>query len=174
MAHWVAVSGPTFFTSILPAANFGSSGPVARGHGGALQRFGTMNLAGNVKDIAHDRIGYLGQSRGAAISPITLALDDRIKAAVLMIPGFYFARPAPEVDVFNFAPRVRQPVLILSGRYDYIFPEQRSQLPFFERLGTPAPQKRRVAYDSGHNLPANEMIRETLDWFDRYLGPVQR
>jgi hypothetical protein len=31
-----------------------------------------------------------------------------------------------------------------------------------------------VAFDSGHNLPPNEMIRETLDWFDKYLGTVQR
>jgi pimeloyl-ACP methyl ester carboxylesterase len=91
---------------------------------------------------------------------------------VLMIPGFYLAHPAPEVDVFNFAPRARQPILMLSGRYDFIFPEKRSQLPFFDRLGTPVHQKRRVAYDSGHNLPPNEMIRETLDWFDKHLGTV--
>ena len=134
----------------------------------------TIDYLHTRSDVAHDRIAYLGQSRGAAIAPITLALEDRIKAAVLMIPGLYLARPAPEADVFNFAPRVRQPILMLSGRYDFIFPEKRSQLPFFARLGTPDSQKRRVAFDSGHNLPPNEMIRETLDWFDKYLGTVQR
>jgi hypothetical protein len=41
-------------------------------------------------------------------------------------------------------------------------------------LGTPGDLKRRVAYDTGHNVPQAEMIKETLDWLDRYLGPVQR
>ena len=26
----------------------------------------------------------------------------------------------------------------------------------------------------GHVLPRKEMIRETLDWLDKYLGPVKR
>lgn len=44
-------------------------------------------------------------------------------------------------------------------------------IPFFNALGTPADRRRRVAYDTGHNLPLNEAYRETIDWFDRYLGP---
>jgi hypothetical protein len=42
-----------------------------------------------------------------------------------------------------------------------------------QRVGTPAERKRRVMYDTGHNLPPNDAIRETLDWFDTYLGPVR-
>lgn len=57
------------------------------------------------------------------------------------------------------------------SRYDYNFPDESSSLPFFNALGTPADQRRRVVYDTGHNLPPNESFRETLDWFDRYLGP---
>jgi cephalosporin-C deacetylase-like acetyl esterase len=125
-------------------------------------------------DVNRDRIGYFGVSRGAAMAPISLALDPRLKTAELAIPGFYLAHPAPEVDVLNFVPRVKQPVLMLSGRYDAIFPEQHSQVPFFDLLGTPAALKRRVVYDSGHNIPATELIRETLDWFDRHLGQVAR
>jgi dienelactone hydrolase len=133
----------------------------------------TIDYLQSRPDVDGTAIGYLGLSRGAAIAPITMALDRRIKVGAFLIPGFYLARPAPEVDVFNFVPRVTQPVLMLSGRYDAIFPEQRSQLPFFDMLGTPADRKRRVVYDSGHNLPPAEMIRETLDWFDRHL-PVRR
>jgi dipeptidyl aminopeptidase/acylaminoacyl peptidase len=72
-----------------------------------------------------------------------------------------------------FAPRVTIPVLQLSGRYDYNFPDETSSLPFFKLLGTHADHKRRVVYDTGHNLPPNESIKETLDWFDKYLGPPQ-
>ena len=135
----------------------------------------TLDYLETRADIDKDRIAFLGQSRGAALSPIFLALEPRrIKVAVLHIPGFYLSRQPPEVDIINFMPRVSQPVLMLSGRYDFIFPEQRSQLPFFATLGTSAERKRRVAYDTGHNVPQAEMIKETLDWLDRYLGPVVR
>ena len=125
-------------------------------------------------DLAHDKIGFLGLSRGASLSPVLLAQEpQRIKVAALLIPGFYLSPQAPEVDVINFMPRVAQPVLMLSGRYDFIFPERRAQIPFFQLLGSPADRKRRVVYDTGHNLPPSEMIKETLDWFDRYLGPAR-
>jgi hypothetical protein len=39
-------------------------------------------------------------------------------------------------------------------------------------LGTPAADKRRVAYDTGHNIPRPDLIRESLNWLDKYLGPV--
>ena len=35
-------------------------------------------------------------------------------------------------------------------------------------------RKRRVGYDTGHNVPQAEMIKETLDWLDRHLGPVAK
>jgi hypothetical protein len=37
----------------------------------------------------------------------------------------------PEVDFINFVPRVRQPVLMLNGRYDNYFPVESAQEPFF-------------------------------------------
>jgi serine/threonine protein kinase/predicted esterase len=135
----------------------------------------TLDYLATRPDIDKNAVAFLGQSRGASLSPIVLALEpQRVKAAVLLIPGFYLSRQPPEVDIVNFMPRVTQPVLMLSGRYDFIFPEQRSQLPFFGLLGTPSDLKRRVSYDTGHNVPQAEMMKETLDWLDRYLGPVQR
>ena len=29
-------------------------------------------------------------------------------------------------------------------------------------------QKRRVVYDTGHNIPRPELIRESLEWLDKY------
>lgn len=38
-------------------------------------------------------------------------------------------------------------------------------------LGTPESDKRHVIYDGfGHALPRTELIRETLDWLDKYFG----
>jgi pimeloyl-ACP methyl ester carboxylesterase len=65
------------------------------------------------------------------------------------------------------------PVLMLNGRYDHYFPVETSQRPMFRLLGTPPSQKRQVIYDGGHFIPRPQLIKETLDWLDRYLGPVR-
>ena len=68
-----------------------------------------------------------------------------------------------------------RPVLMLNGRYDYLFPLDSSQIPMFKLLGAPDADKRHVIYEAGHfPLPRGAMIRETLDWLDRYMGPVER
>jgi cephalosporin-C deacetylase-like acetyl esterase len=121
-------------------------------------------------DIDRTRLAFLGGSRGAAMGPIFVAVEPRFKAALLYLGGFFFQHSLPEVDAFNFAPRVRVPVLLLSGRFDFIFPTDTSQLPMFDLFQPPDGQKRRVVYDTGHNLPRAELIRETLEWLDTYLG----
>ena len=78
-----------------------------------------------------------------------------------------------EVDRLNFGSRVKVPVLMLNGRFDFNCPVDTSQEPMFRLLGTPEEHKRRVVYETGHNIPRNELIKETLDWLDRYLGPVK-
>jgi len=67
---------------------------------------------------------------------------------------------------------VTQPTLILNGELDFFFPSETSQRPMFELLGTPAEHKKRLVFPGGHSVPRTEMIRESLEWLDRYLGPV--
>jgi len=62
---------------------------------------------------------------------------------------------------------------ILNGRRDPIYPVETSQNILFQMLGTPAEHKRHVVYEAEHFLPANPVMRETHDWLDRYLGPVE-
>jgi cephalosporin-C deacetylase-like acetyl esterase len=124
-------------------------------------------------DIDHNKLAYEGYSWGAAMGALLPAMEDRLKALVLIAPGFYLQHRLPEVDQLNFAPRVKAPVLMLNGRFDFIFPTASSQEPMFRLLGTPAEHKRRVVYETGHDIPRNEMIKETLNWLDRYLGPVK-
>jgi pimeloyl-ACP methyl ester carboxylesterase len=124
-------------------------------------------------DIASGKLAFMGVSWGGAMGLLLPALEPRIKACVLVVPGFYLQRSLPEVDQLNFAPRVTAPVLMLSGRFDFLFPVGLSQLPAFDILGTPKENKRRVVYEMDHALPPrNELIKETLGWLDRYLGPV--
>src|SRR6478736_3086665 len=93
-------------------------------------------------DIDAHRLSYYGLSWGGQLGPITIALDPRIKAGVLLMGGLNSGTSAPEADSFNFAPRVRIPILMMNGDQDYIFPLQTSQRPLFEGLGTPSADKK--------------------------------
>jgi eukaryotic-like serine/threonine-protein kinase len=124
------------------------------------------------QDIDMQRLGYYSLSMGAYFGPIPLALEPRIKAAVLASGGLRFNYP-PEIQPANFAPRVKIPVLLINGRNDFSAPVE-SQLRFMELLGTPPEHKKRVALEGGH-VPNDfrGLVREALDWYDKYLGPVK-
>ena len=124
-------------------------------------------------DIDGGKLAYMGVSWGAALGAVFPAVDDRFKAVLLDSPGLYPAPCLPQVDQLNFAPRVKAPVLMLNGRYDYYYPPPTSQEPMFRLLGTPKEQKRRVVYDTGHDTPRTGVVKETLNWLDKYLGPVK-
>ncbi len=123
-------------------------------------------------DLDHQKVGYLGVSEGGRVASVMLALENRFRTAVLIAPGFSQWKQLPEVREINFAPRVKLPVLMVNGRYDFVFPVENAQEPMFRWLGTPDKDKRRVVFESGHVPPRNDVIRETLNWLDQYLGPV--
>ena len=125
------------------------------------------------KDLDARRVAFHGVSWGGALGPLMAAVETRIKVVVLVSGGLEFQPTLPEVDPFNFAPRVRQPTLMLNGRYDFAFPVETSQLPLFQLLGTAASDKRQVIAEGGHWPPQDLLVKETIDWLDRYLGPVQ-
>jgi dienelactone hydrolase len=124
-------------------------------------------------DIDADRIAYYGLSWGGAMGAIMPAVEKRIKAVVLCVAGLGFERPLPEADQLNYITRVTQPTLMLNGELDFFFPAETSQLPMFDLLGTPKEHKKRISYPRGHMVPRAELIKETLAWLDRYLGPVR-
>ena len=125
------------------------------------------------RDINPNELAYEGYSWGAAMGALLPAVETRFKALILISPGFFLQERLPEVDQLNFAPHVKSPVLMLNGRYDFLWPPRISQEPMFRLLGTPAEHKRRVVYDTGHDVPRTEMIKESLNWLDKYLGPVR-
>ena len=124
------------------------------------------------RDIDRDRIAFYGQSMGAVVGPILTAVEPRFKASILFGGGVYAARQLPEIEPVNFAPRVRVPTLMVSGKQDFARPVETQQRPLFNLLGTPPGQKRLALFDGGHLPRLQDVIREILDWLDRYLGPV--
>jgi len=133
----------------------------------------TIDYLETRKDILPDKVGYFGVSWGGFLGSIIPAVEKRFKALVLFVGGMEMTKTFPEADQINFVPRVYQPVLMLNGKYDMYFPVETSQRPLFNLLGTPAKDKKLMIFDTGHLVPRIDAMRETLAWYDKYLGPVK-
>jgi len=125
-------------------------------------------------DIDTAKLAYYGFSWGGNLGPLMVAIEERIKVCVLYVAGLRSRKYLPEADPFTFVPQVKIPVLMLNGKYDAAFSYETSQRPMFELLGTSEKHKRQITYDSGHFVPRNQLIKEILNWLDKYLGPVQK
>jgi dienelactone hydrolase len=128
-------------------------------------------------DIDSEKLAFAGFSWGGYQANVIPAVEDRLKVNLAVLGGFsvtpeYLKEPFPEADLLNYAPRVKMPTLMLNGRYDLIIPYETNAKPMFDFLGTPDEDKVQIVYETDHSFPRNEMIRECLDFLDRYLGPV--
>ena len=123
-------------------------------------------------DIDSEKLAYYGTSWGGAVGPVIMAVEKRIAASILHLGGFGSASELPEAHGLNYAPRVRMPTLMLNGRYDAIYRLESDVRVLYDLLGTPDSDKRLVLYDTDHFIPVNERVKESLNWLDRYLGPV--
>ena len=123
-------------------------------------------------DIDTSKLAYAGNSWGGGLGPLVLAVEKRFKAAVLVTAGLH-DHLLSETDPINYIGHVKVPVLILNGKYDQFNPYEQTQKPFLDLLGTPDQHKKLVTYESNHHIPKTEMIKETLGWLNKYLGPVE-
>jgi dienelactone hydrolase len=122
-------------------------------------------------DIDRTRLAFYGVSAGANAGVILTALEPRLKASVLQGTGMGDAA-APEVDLVNYAGRVRLPDPAPKWPLRLRDPFETAQRPLFNRLGTPAEHRRHAVFEAGHGLPIDDVAGEILPWLDRYLGAV--
>ncbi|HXY30674.1 MAG TPA: protein kinase [Gemmatimonadaceae bacterium] len=119
-------------------------------------------------ELGLDHLAYYGVSWGGQMGGLMPAIEPRIKVNVLYVAGLGLEETRPEVDPFNFLPQIKQPTLMLNGRYDFFFPIDAAQMPMFRNLGTPPDQKRHVIEDGSHFVPRAVLIQESLAWLDKY------
>jgi len=124
-------------------------------------------------DIELDKLAYYGHSWGGRMGAIVLSVEPRIKVAVLNQAGIN-AGDHQDINVVHFLPRVHVPVLHFSGLYDTDFRFESSSKPFFDRIGTDLADKKHIVEPTGHFVSDAVAKGETLDWFDKYLGPVEQ
>ncbi len=132
----------------------------------------TIDYLESRDDLDTTKIGFLGNSYGAYMSSIFLAIERRLSAAVLIAGGTpYWGAAHPMADTVNYLPRITMPVLMINGRYDHLFLYENSQKRMYELLGTAEEDKRHKVYDEGHfDFPRNQVALEVSDWFDKYLS----
>ena len=125
-------------------------------------------------DIDTSRLCYYGDSWGGRMGAIIPAVEERLDLGIFIRGGLSKIRKFPEANEFNYVSHVRIPVLMLNGKYDFTFPFESTVKPMFDLLGTPAEDKKLISYDTDHYVPQSEIIKETLQWMDTYLGPVNK
>jgi dienelactone hydrolase len=124
-------------------------------------------------DIDAGKLVYEGLSWGAISGAVLPALEGRLKVAVLFGGGLFLEWP-PEYSQVNFAPRIRIPILMQHGRYDFVQPLEARAKPLLRLFGTPEKDKELKIYETGHSVwLTNEVLRDEVAFLDKHLGPAQ-
>ena len=133
------------------------------------------DYAATRKDLDTGKMAYMGVSMGSADGAIVAEqLQARLKTAIFLDGGYFLDPPQRGTDQVDFVSRIRIPVLMINGRYDFTFPLDLAQKPFFDRLATPAASKQHVVLETPHDVTQDRprLVRTVLDWLDKYLGRV--
>jgi len=121
------------------------------------------------EDLDIEYLSYYGVSWGGYMANILLAIDERVKAAVLNVAGLCFQETYEEIESYLYTPRIKCPIIMLNGKYDVFFPMETSQKPMYDLIGTETEHKKHYVYPSGHYVPKKELIAEHLNWLNKYL-----
>jgi eukaryotic-like serine/threonine-protein kinase len=124
-------------------------------------------------DIDTGKLAYYGHSWGARLGAIIPAVEERLKASVLIVGGLPTSKRIPEADEINYLPYIKIPVLMVNGKYDLAFPYETTVKPFYDLLGTQPANKHLKIYDTDHYIRKDEMIKDVLEFLDEYLGTVK-
>ncbi len=164
----------TYERSLHPLLDVGSIGDLQMTIKRSKEVRRAMDYLAARPDMDAAKVGYLGVSMGSAYGVIFTALEPRFRTAVFLDGGFFLGMPAKGRDQVDFAPRVKIPVLMVNGRYDFTFSPERAQEPMFRLLGTAPADKKRIVLDSPHDVSQQKaaLSRAVLAWLDHYLGPV--
>jgi dienelactone hydrolase len=122
-------------------------------------------------ELDRERIAFMGVSMGAAMGVNLAAVEDRLKAVIMLDGGFYNEKPLPGTDQVDFAPRLKAPALLIAGKFDWIFLGKDALVRL---LGAPAADKKVVMFETGHDVSEQraDLIREVVGWLDQYLGKI--
>lgn len=125
------------------------------------------------EDVDMEKLAYFGLSWGGFVAPYVLAIEKRVKAGIVAAFGVLSGGENPEYDQITYLPRVRIPMLMMNGKYDFDFTLE-TQQAFVDFLGTPEEDKVWKLYEHVHGAPVPDLINESLAFLDKYFGEVNQ
>jgi hypothetical protein len=120
------------------------------------------------KELDSDRIVYCKASSGL-MEMVLPAIETRYAAVVMWGVGIteYPASGKQAANPMHFAPLMRQPKLILHGRFDESDPYRTQGQPFHKLM--PQPKTERIS-DRGHSPDPVALVQTVNEWLDETLG----
>ena len=123
-------------------------------------------------EIDRSRIAFYAMSAGSWEGIILAAVESRYRSILLIGSGIHSREitDTPAANRINFAPRIRQPKMMLQGRYDESAPLESAARPLFKLMSEP---KRLEVFEGGHVPAPQVMVPVMTKWFDETMGKVE-
>ena len=120
-------------------------------------------------DFNFDSMSYFGYSWGSTTSNYLLAIDDRIKSAVLCVGGLMIQKSKKEIEAHYYVRRIKTPILHIVGKEDGIFGYEENYKPWKKLIGTSSEKLKTIELENvGHGLPWDTIIKHQSDWIKRH------
>ena len=123
-----------------------------------------------VREVDPDRIALVGFSRGAQVSVIAGAVEQRFAGIALLYGGYILVgitQRSPAASTANYIGRISpRPLLMINGDRDILFLKDSSVLPLQELAGEP---HLFCWFDASHGRLAIEEQTSLLDWLRECL-----
>ncbi len=125
----------------------------------------TLDYIESRNDFDFSKMSYFGYSWGSTTSNYLLAIDDRIKAAVICVGGLMLQKSKKEVEAHYYVRRIKTPILHIIGKEDGIFGYEENYKPWKKLIGTPKDKLKLIELDNvGHGLPRDTIIKHHSNW----------
>ncbi len=131
----------------------------------------TLDYIESRNDFNFDNMSYFGYSWGSTTSNYLLAIDDRIKAAVICVGGLMLQKSKKEVEAHYYVRRIKTPILHIIGKEDGIFGYEENYKPWKKLIGTPKDKLKLIELDNvGHGLPWDTIIKHHSNWIKAHTS----
>ena len=125
----------------------------------------TLDYIESRNDFDFSKMSYFGYSWGSTTSNYLLAIDDRIKAAVICVGGLMLQKSKKEVEAHYYVRRIKTPILHIVGKEDGIFGYEENYKPWKKLIGTSEDELKLIELDNvGHGLPWDTIIKHHSNW----------
>ena len=125
----------------------------------------TLDYIESRNDFNFNSLSYFGYSWGSTTSNYLLAIDDRIKSAVLCVGGLMIQKSKKEIEAHYFIRRIKTPILHIIGKQDGIFGFEENYKPWKKLIGTSKEKLKTIELENvGHGLPWDTIVNHQSKW----------